>query len=297
MLVTVVVITYNSAKYVIETLDSIAAQDYPELELVVTDDCSPGDNTFELCQQWVDAHKNRFVRAVVVQTPKNMGISGNCNNGLRQVTGEWVKFIAGDDMLMPDCISSFVKVAKEGKDKLYVCGLLPFSENKEFSPSIVSKRFGLLSAREQERFVFETMYGTAPFFETATLRSIGFNEKYPMVEDFPILCEFLKRGYHIGRLEKYLVRYRQYGESVCHGNQRFKADIFNAKYDYLISGYHRQGMYLYEYHYRVEKYVRRTLQKKTILNFLKCSLLRMIDVIYIAKKIGFIHPPKVRDVK
>lgn len=45
-LVSVIVITYNSAQYVVETLDSVYSQTYENIELIVTDDCSQ-DNTIE----------------------------------------------------------------------------------------------------------------------------------------------------------------------------------------------------------------------------------------------------------
>lgn len=55
-LVSVSVITYNSAKTVLETLESIKAQTYQNLELIVSDDCST-DNTVELCRNWIEQNK------------------------------------------------------------------------------------------------------------------------------------------------------------------------------------------------------------------------------------------------
>lgn len=51
-LVSVIVITYNSSKYVLETLNSVAAQTYDNIELIISDDCSK-DNTVEICRNWL----------------------------------------------------------------------------------------------------------------------------------------------------------------------------------------------------------------------------------------------------
>lgn len=51
-LVSVIVITYNSSKYVLETLNSVAAQTYDNIELIISDDCSV-DNTVEICRNWL----------------------------------------------------------------------------------------------------------------------------------------------------------------------------------------------------------------------------------------------------
>ncbi len=51
-LVSIVVITYNSAKFILETLESSKAQTYKNIELIISDDCST-DNTVEICQQWI----------------------------------------------------------------------------------------------------------------------------------------------------------------------------------------------------------------------------------------------------
>ena len=59
VLVSVCVITYNSEITVLETLDSIYAQTYPRLELIISDDCS-SDQTVDICQKWLSKYKNSF---------------------------------------------------------------------------------------------------------------------------------------------------------------------------------------------------------------------------------------------
>lgn len=68
-LVSVSVITYNSAKTVIETLDSIKAQTYQNIELIVSDDCST-DNTVEICRDWLTKNEKRFVRMELITVEK-----------------------------------------------------------------------------------------------------------------------------------------------------------------------------------------------------------------------------------
>ena len=58
--VTVSVSTYNSSKYVVETLESIKAQTWKNIILQISDDCST-DNTIELCRNWIEQNKERFV--------------------------------------------------------------------------------------------------------------------------------------------------------------------------------------------------------------------------------------------
>jgi len=111
-LVSIIVITYNSSKYVLETLESAKAQTYQNIELIVSDDCST-DNTVEICQEWIAKNKERFVRTELITAEKNTGIPANCNRGVKSVQGEWVKLIAGDDALLPDCIEYYLFYIKK----------------------------------------------------------------------------------------------------------------------------------------------------------------------------------------
>ena len=124
-LVTVIVITYNSAKYVIDTLESIKRQNYDNIQLVISDDCSK-DETFKICSDWIKINNSFSGGATICSTNINKGISGNYNNGLRFANGKYVKYIAGDDMLTDDCLSAFVEAAEKSTDKIFICGTLPF---------------------------------------------------------------------------------------------------------------------------------------------------------------------------
>jgi glycosyltransferase involved in cell wall biosynthesis len=104
-LVSIVVITYNSSKYVLETLESAKEQTYRNIELIISDDCST-DNTVELCRNWIEENKSRFVNTELVTVEKNGGIPANCNRGVKSAEGEWIKIIAGDDALLENCIQS-----------------------------------------------------------------------------------------------------------------------------------------------------------------------------------------------
>ena len=82
-LVSVVIVTYNSSRFVKETLESVYEQTYQKIELIVTDDCSI-DNTNDVVRNWIQNHSDRFVRCVHVIAPHNSGIGKNCNRGLNE---------------------------------------------------------------------------------------------------------------------------------------------------------------------------------------------------------------------
>lgn len=81
ILVSCTVLSYNSAKTILETLESIKAQTYQNIELIVSDDCSK-DNTVELCRQWIAVNKNRFVRVVLLTVKENTGVCANGNRAI-----------------------------------------------------------------------------------------------------------------------------------------------------------------------------------------------------------------------
>ncbi len=109
-LISVVVLTYNSSLYVLETFESIKAQTYRNIELIISDDCST-DNTVEMCREWIDQNQERFVQTHLITSSENTGIPANKNRAISKCKGEWIKSIAGDDALMSDALENIIKIS------------------------------------------------------------------------------------------------------------------------------------------------------------------------------------------
>ena len=99
-LVSIAIPAYNHALFIDACLDSVCAQTYPELELVLIDDGST-DGTFEIVQRFLDTHRNRF-RRVVLERRENQGVSANSNACIEACQGEWVHLLGSDDVIFPN---------------------------------------------------------------------------------------------------------------------------------------------------------------------------------------------------
>lgn len=95
-LVSVVIPAYNCAKTVGETLDSVLAQTYPNVEIIVINDGSRDDTASVLASY---GSKIRFV------TQKNTGLAGARNAGMALARGEFIAWLDADDLCEPDRIS------------------------------------------------------------------------------------------------------------------------------------------------------------------------------------------------
>ena len=225
-LVSVPVITYNSSKTVLETLDSIYAQTYPTIELIISDDCST-DDTVRICQNWIDKNKDRFVRVELLTVPHNTGVSANCNRAAKVCQGEWVKGIAGDDILLPNCISDCMKFASVHPDMVYLFGkVIVFGSSNEDCDRVSKffdyNFFNLTQEQQLQRLIFEgnCIPASAAFYNKKNLDKIGVknDERIPLLEDWPKWINLLKAGAKLHFIDKGLVKYRISQGSLSAGN-------------------------------------------------------------------------------
>ena len=247
-LVSVPVITYNSSKFVLETLESIKAQTYQNVELIISDDCST-DNTVELCRKWVEENKERFVRTQIITSETNTGISANLNRAEAACQGEWVKEIAGDDLLMPDCIESCVQFCIENDTKCVFGKMVAFGDDTQLANRLTkeaSLRNDMMSRLSRKELYDTIVRGNPPsapaFFYNRQFfvdNNIVNDIRIPMIEDLPKWLNILKTGCCFNFMDKVIVRYRIGGISTSHTwqtplmyeNQRKM--FFYYQFDYL----------------------------------------------------------------
>lgn len=110
-LVSVLVAVYNQTKVVEQTLDSIAAQTYKNIEIIISDDCST-DGTQEILKRI--ASNNPAIRLFLQQ--KNLGITRNYNFLAAKANGKYVALFAGDDVMFRVKIDEQVKLLEGNQD-------------------------------------------------------------------------------------------------------------------------------------------------------------------------------------
>jgi len=108
--ISVIIVSYNAEKDLQACLDSIQAQTYSPIELVVVDGASQ-DGT-------IDILKNNPGVVTKWISEKDTGIYDAMNKGLKLITGDWVYFLGADDRLLPD-FSEMIKVLKDKRTIYY----------------------------------------------------------------------------------------------------------------------------------------------------------------------------------
>lgn len=99
---------WKASAFIVETLDALAAQTYPTLEILISDDASP-DDTADVCERYA-AGDARFS---VIRQPKNLGWLGNVNALLREARGDYLVFAFQDDLFDPTYVERCVAALED----------------------------------------------------------------------------------------------------------------------------------------------------------------------------------------
>lgn len=218
--VSIVVITYNSSKYILECLDSIYNQTYENVELIISDDCSK-DGTVDICREWLSEKKERFVKTELIAVEKNIGTSANCNRGIRASSGEWVKLIAGDDCLLTNCINDNVDYISNHNginilfSKVVPIGNIEIGEKWPFLNPILF--LGKLTSRQVRILLCEHNFlpAASAFFRKSVWEYLGgFDEQIPFLEDWPMWMKATNNGFVLSCMDKETVEYRFSDKSI-----------------------------------------------------------------------------------
>lgn len=252
-LISVITATYNSSGFIAETLDSIYNQRWPNIELIITDDNS-ADNTIDICHRWLENHSNRFSKTLVLTSHINTGVSANANRGLRVASGEWVKFIGSDDTLLPDCLTENMQFITDNplinilfsRINIYNETLLP-NNFIETTPSDTITPESILwperSAESQYRMLLVSdriHFTPSVFIHRDLLLSIGgFDERFKLLEDYPLWLKITKNGNRLFFMDKVTVNYRRHSRAINNNSRAFvvnpnyfRAEAFRRQYTY-----------------------------------------------------------------
>ena len=114
--ISIIIPVYNLENYIERTLDSVCAQTYKKIEVIVVDDGST-DKSFDIISNFSEKD-NR----VIPVHKENGGVTSARLKGLEIATGEWIGFVDGDDLIDEDMYEFLLNNAKEYNADISHCG-------------------------------------------------------------------------------------------------------------------------------------------------------------------------------
>lgn len=113
-LVSVIMSAYNHENYVQEAIKSIINQTYKNIELLIIDDGSR-DNTWQKIKKMEEECRERFLN-IYFETKENEGVCTTFNKLISMAKGEYIQFIASDDVAKPNMIETYIDFLSNNKD-------------------------------------------------------------------------------------------------------------------------------------------------------------------------------------
>ncbi len=132
MLFSIIIPVYNTERFLKACLDSVAAQDFDDFEVILIDDGST-DGSGRMCDEFCNLFNGRAGRNAKAKVihQENIGLSGARNRGINEAEGEWLWFIDSDDFIVPDALSIIHERMRFAKGDLYAFQYIKTDENGE----------------------------------------------------------------------------------------------------------------------------------------------------------------------
>ncbi len=123
-LVSIIMPSYNTGKYIAESIKSVQAQTYENWELIIVDDCSK-DNTDSVVAEFQDK------RIVYLKNEVNSGAAVSRNRALREAKGRWIAFLDSDDLWLPEKLEKQVSFMRENGYAFSYTNYMEINEKSE----------------------------------------------------------------------------------------------------------------------------------------------------------------------
>lgn len=124
-LVSIIMPSYNTAKFISETIESVLAQTYTNWELIIVDDCST-DNTDEVVKSFLSDNRIKYIK-----NEKNSGAAVSRNRALREAKGKWIAFLDSDDLWLPAKLEKQIAFMKENDYHFSYTNYIEIDENSQ----------------------------------------------------------------------------------------------------------------------------------------------------------------------
>lgn len=206
-LVSIIMPSWNTAKFIAESIQCVVKQTYQNWELIIVDDCST-DNTDEVVASFLKDKRIKYLH-----NEKNSGAALTRNKAMREAQGEWIAFLDSDDLWTHDKLEKQVSFMKENGFVLSYTEYEKIDEEDKplniyvTGPDVVNKK----KMYNYDYIGQLTMMYSAKHFGLIQIKDIKKNNDYAIR-----LRLYKKPGTEAHLLKENLAKYRIRKKSISH---------------------------------------------------------------------------------
>lgn len=238
-LVSILILCYKNQDLLYGMLDTVFRQDYPRIQLIISDDCSENFPEDKI-KNYIDMNNRGNIEKVLVRTNEvNMRTVRHIDYAMRFVEGEYLIFTAADDRFCgTDVVSAYVESFLQNPEKLWIvakCRVTSpdYSRTYHYLPTSADEPF--FRADNAERlFSRWSRRGMAipccMAFRTVAIATVGgFDLDYLFMEDWPLVLKLLRSGYAPIFCDKITALHSAGG--ITNSNQRYGKELRRLFYE------------------------------------------------------------------
>lgn len=188
-MVSCVIPLYNQAQFVAQTIESVLAQTYKDIEVIVVNDGSTDESRLVAL---------RYPVRVIDQS--NKGLAGARNAGIMNARGDYILPLDADDWIEPDYLEKTVPLAMTRTVGVVATDFTTFGEDNQYIHTV------------QPTLAQEMCANYIPVCslikKAAILETGGYNQRCEKYEDWNMWIDLMKRGWHFTVLNEPLFHYR-----------------------------------------------------------------------------------------
>lgn len=218
--VSIVIPVYNSENYFAKCINSVLAQNYKNLEIIIINDGST-DRSLKLCRYYAEQDSR-----IVLLDKENGGVSSARNAGMKQATGKYLMFLDSDDFLPPDAVEKLHQTITRDCSDLAFGGYTEIGVKRNKVVSHPDAHFSLdkdsvvtILQTEGINYICSKLY----HLEHITANRLWYNGQIKVGEDEMFICEYLKTCASVSFLFDNVYFYNRLNETSATSN--FKTDI------------------------------------------------------------------------
>jgi glycosyltransferase involved in cell wall biosynthesis len=245
-LVTIGTLCYNTGKYVIEALECVKRQEYPNIQHIIIDDCSQ-DDSVELVENWI---KRNNYTCTFIKRPANKGVHAGLTEILDSAQGKYLVLIS-DDLWTDDKLLTQIKVFETLDNSyamIYGDTQMVDKDDKVLIPSMFKHYRGENFIPPSGNIFQEVVHDFYFFIQAATIslehfKSINYSFNKDIISEDWDWQLALSRLYKIYSINQIFAKYRYVGTSITRTNwtdeKRHKVWLSHAKM--LLAYYNNPG--------------------------------------------------------